>query len=167
MNHTPWNKDPVIKQPGWLMESDHFSQKGLCLSMSISLDPRHEDPQDDPVDLDVQHFRDLLRQKKMQRRERAGHGTPFKVRVDGWWVNPRAAYWETRKQHILRRCQGSNMDETCWVDSLCKLQVFYRMQMARWWVIWCSHFWHMNIKLKPSLKQKDPPICFSAETSIV
>ena len=45
------------------------------------------------------------------------------------------------KQHILRRCQGSNMDETCWVDSLCKLQVFYRMQMARWWVIWCSHFW--------------------------
>ena len=76
------------------MESDHFSQKGLCLSMSISLDPRHEDPQDDPVDLDVQHFRDLLRQKKAT----AGKSwtwdpvTPFKVRVDGWSVHPRGAY---------------------------------------------------------------------------
>ena len=60
------------------MESDHFSQKGLCLSMSISLDPRHEDPQDDPVDLDVQHFRDLLRQKKCNVGKELDMGPPLR-----------------------------------------------------------------------------------------
>ena len=78
MNHKPWNKDPVIKQPGWLMEINHFSQTDLCFSMFISLDPRHEDPQDDPVDLDVQHFRDLLWQRKSNVGKQLDMGPPLR-----------------------------------------------------------------------------------------